>query len=230
MADGSWSSWCGSNHQEQHRTEEWDSKSGWNGKYLWFISQHSCIHSRYLDVWRSLVRKWISIDGYYRRCVDLPLPRLWSFISTTFLDDNTEQPLLEDRDPIVQYGPHLPQAFLKVIPHSNSANQTSSIIPLVGNSLAGESAASYVPQPENRPWAPFRTLEDFEVTELAITSLMPKKGITKLLAGVTGKWSNGKSPVTLKKYSDMDAILFKARKYVVQVCSILQTFNLTIWI
>jgi len=104
----------------------------------------------------------------------------------------------------------------------------SSIIPLIGNSLAGESAAPYVPQPENRPWAPFRTLEDFELTELAITSLMPKTGIAKLLAGVTGKWSNGTSPVTLKKYSDLDAVLYKARKYVVQVCSGLQGFDLPI--
>ena len=109
-------------------------------------------------------------------------------------------------------------------------NQTSLIIPLIGNSLAGESAAPYVPQPESRPWAPFRTLVDFEVTEFAITSLIPKKGIAKLLAGVTGKWSDGKSPVTLKTYSDMDAVLFMARKYVVQVFSVLQAFNLNIWI
>jgi hypothetical protein len=77
-------------------------------------------------------------------------------------------------------------------------------------------------------WAPFRTLEDFEVTELAITSLLPRTGIAKLLAGVTGKWSNGKGPVTLKKYSDMDAVLCKARKYVVQVYSGLHAFNLPI--
>ena len=62
------------------------------------------------------------------------------------------------------------------------------------------------------------------MTELAITSLMPRTGIAKLLAGVTGKWSNGKGPVTLKKYSDMDAVLYKARKYVVQVRSRLHTF------
>jgi hypothetical protein len=150
-----------------------------------------------------------------------------SFILFFSLDGNNEQPLPEDHDPIVQYGPHLPQAYLKIIPHPKSMNQISLIIPLIGNSLAGdsESAAHFVPQPENRPWAPFRTLEDFEVTELAITSLMPKTGITKLLAGVTGKWSNGKGPVTLKTYSDMDAVLYKARKYVVQVCSKLHVFN-----
>jgi hypothetical protein len=158
----------------------------------------------------------------------ISLSRLWSFILIVFLDDNTEQPLLEDCDPIVQYGPHLPQAFIKIIPHPKSANQMSLIIPLIGNSLAGDSAAPFVPRPENRPWAPFRTLEDFEVTELAITSLMPRTGIAKLLAGVTGKWSNGKSPVTLKKYSDMDAVLYKAQKYVVQVCSRLQAFHLPI--
>jgi hypothetical protein len=153
------------------------------------------------------------------------LSKLWSFILINYIDasGNTEQPFPEDHDPIVQYGPHLPQAFLKIIPHPKSANQTSLIIPLIGNSLAGdsESAAPFrvVPRPDNRPWAPFLTLEDFEVTELAITSLIPRTGIAKLLAGVTGKWSNGKGPVTLKKYSDMDAVLYKARKYVVQVRS-----------
>ena len=91
---------------------------------------------------------------------------------------------------------------------------------VIGNS--GESAAVFVLQPEKQPWAPFRTLEDFEVTELAITSLLPRTGIAKLLDGVTGKWSNRKSPVTLKTYSNMDAVLYKARKYIVQVYSGLQ--------
>jgi hypothetical protein len=169
---------------------------------------------------KSKIHRWISFE------VDLSVQTLVIQIDKP-LDDNTEQSLLKDRDPIVQYGPHLPEAFIKIIPYPKSANQTlSSIIPLIGNSLAGETAALYVPQPESRAWAPFRTLEDFEVTELAITSLMPKTGITKLLAGVTGKWSNGISPVTLKKYSNMDAVLYKARKYVVQVCSGLQDLTI----
>ena len=125
---------------------------------------------------------------------------------------------LEHHDNSIQYGPHLPEAYLKVIPHPRSVNQVSLIIPLVGNSPTKGDAGVCVPQPENRPWAPFRTLEDFEVTEVAITSLMQRKAINTLLAGVTGKWLNGNSAVTLKKYSDMDAVLSKARKYVVQVC------------
>jgi len=122
---------------------------------------------------------------------------------------NSTQPLLENRDS-VQYGPHLPEAFIKVIPHPRSINRVSLIIPLVGNSSTQSSGELYTPQPKSRPWAPFRTLEDFEVTELAITSLMSKKAIDKLLAGVTGKWSNGNSTVTLKNYSDMDAVVFNA--------------------
>lgn len=137
--------------------------------------------------------------------------------------------MLEDPNPIIQYGPHLPEAYLKYIPHPKSANQTSLIIPLIGNSQVGESAVSLVRQPENRPWAPFRTLEDFEVTELATTSLMSKTSITKLLAGVTGKWSYGESPVTLKKYSDMDTVLNKARKYVVQVRYVLDYYKCSIY-
>jgi hypothetical protein len=122
-------------------------------------------------------------------------------------------------DDSTQHGPYLPEVFLKITPHLRSVNQESLIIPLVGNSTspAEDSVAPYVSQPQERPWAPFRTLEDFEVTETAIASLMPRKVVDKFLAGVTGRWSDGKSPVTLKKYSDMDAALFKARKYVVQV-------------
>jgi hypothetical protein len=109
-------------------------------------------------------------------------------------------------------------------------NQVSLIIPLVGNSPARGSAAAYVPQPENRPWAPFRTLEDFEVTEVAITSLMRRAAINKLLAGVTGKWSNGNSAVTLKNHSDMDSVLSKARKYVVQVCRYVSYYNHSVYL
>ncbi len=139
--------------------------------------------------------------------------------------DNSIEPL-EDPDSL-QYGPHLPEAFLKIVPRLKSVTQIPLIVPLVGNSPAKNSAISYVPPPQDRPWAPFRTLEDFEVTEIAITSLMPKTAIDKLLAGVTGKWSDGKSRVTLKKYSDMDAVMFKARKYVVQVrVSYFMYFNL----
>ena len=164
----------------------------------------------------------MDIDGGMK----ISLSGLWSLLNKFSLEGNTKQPLLKDHDAIVQYGPHLPQAFLKIIPHPKSTNQMTLIIPLIRNSLAGESAAPFVLRPENRPWAPFHTLEDFEVTELTITSLMPRTGIAKLLAGVTGKWSNGKGPVTLKKYSDMDAVLQKARKYVVQVYSRLHAFNL----
>lgn len=152
---------------------------------------------------------------------------IWNltFITNGILDRHTpNEQFNEGHDPI-QYGPHLPEAYIKVIPHPKSANQVSLIIPLVGNSPARGSMAVYVPQLENQPWAPFRTLEDFEVTEIAITSLMRRPAINKLLTGVTGKWSNGNSSVTLKKYSDMDAVLSKARKYVVQVRFLLQSFK-----
>lgn len=102
--------------------------------------------------------------------------------------------------------------------------QESLIIPLIGNSMhqIKDSSAPYVPQPQERPWAPFRTLEDFEVTEVAIASLMPRNVVNKFLTGITGNWSDSKSPVTLKKYSDMDAALLQARKYIVQVCLVMQ--------
>ena len=44
-----------------------------------------------------------------------------------------EQPNEEHHDDSIQYGPHLPDTYLKVIPHPKSVNQASLIIPLVGN-------------------------------------------------------------------------------------------------
>ncbi|PPQ87069.1 hypothetical protein CVT25_000049 [Psilocybe cyanescens] len=128
-------------------------------------------------------------------------------------NDSPDQLLIDE-----QYGPSLPEIFLKVIPHPKSMIQESLIIPLIGNSMhqIKDSSAPYVPQPQERPWAPFRTLEDFEVTEVAIASLMPRNVVNKFLTGITGNWSDSKSPVTLKKYSDMDAALLQARKYIVQ--------------
>src|SRR5712672_1842222 len=96
-------------------------------------------------------------------------------------------------DDSTQHGPRLPEAFIRIIPHPKSLTQESLIIPLVRNSTspAMNSATPYLPKPQEKPWAPFRTLEDFEVTETAIASLMPRNVVNKFLAGVTGRWSDG---------------------------------------
>ena len=72
-----------------------------------------------------------------------------------------------------------------------------------------------MPQPEPRPWAPFENLADFEYTETAIQGLLPKWIVNKQLAGLNSNWAE-KSQLTIKNFTEMDKVLFKARKYFVQ--------------
>jgi hypothetical protein len=100
------------------------------------------------------------------------------------------------------------------------------IIPLTSSNTSpaplpsSQAAKSYLPAPENRPWAPFRTRTDFEYTETAVKGLLSKDLVDKQLAGFHGKWSIGGSHLTLHTYKDMQDSLAKAREYGVQVsCS-----------
>jgi hypothetical protein len=99
------------------------------------------------------------------------------------------------------------------------------IVPLTSSktSLSSSQAAkTYFPAPESRPWAPFRTLADFEYTETAVKGLLSKDLVDKQLAGFHGKWAIGGSHLTLRTYKDMQDSLAKAREYGVQVsCSLI---------
>lgn len=136
-------------------------------------------------------------------------------------------------DSDVAFGPHLPQEYIKIIPHPHSSNLAIKIIPLsAGHSASHSEHATYIPQPEPSPWAPFKTLADFEYTETAVLGLLPKWIVNKQLAGINSNWANG-SRLTIKSYADMDKVLSRARKYFVQVSkmfrcreNLLQYYNL----
>ena len=94
------------------------------------------------------------------------------------------------------------------------------IVPLTSSNTSpssSQAAKTYFPAPESRPWAPFRTLADFEYTETAVKGLLSKNLVDKQLAGFNGKWSIGGSHLTLRTYKDMQEYLAKAREYGVQV-------------
>lgn len=122
-------------------------------------------------------------------------------------------------------GPNLPGEFIKIVPHPHSINPTPIILPL--DSSASPSikvkSPSFQPRSEPWPWAPFRTLTDFEYTETAIQGLLSKKLINKQLAGINSNWAVG-SNLSIKNYNDMEKVLAKARKHTVQV-STLQAYN-----
>jgi hypothetical protein len=115
------------------------------------------------------------------------------------------------------FGPHLPQEYIKIVPHPHSPNPVTEIIALGTFSSASHLACpTYMPQPEPHPWAPFENLADFEYTETAILGLLPKWIVNKQLAGIHSNWAQG-SQLTIKNFTDMDKVLSRARKYFVQV-------------
>ncbi|EDR01414.1 uncharacterized protein LACBIDRAFT_333279 [Laccaria bicolor S238N-H82] len=134
--------------------------------------------------------------------VDYPSPEL-----------NTQEPT-NGRE--TMYGPHLPQEYIKIIPHPHSWDPTTKIIALNhANPVSHSECPTYMPQPEPHPWAPFKNLGDFEYTETAIMGLLPKWIINKQLAGLNSNWAEG-SHLTIKNFTEMDNVLSKACKYFVQ--------------
>ena len=108
-----------------------------------------------------------------------------------------------------------------IIPHPHSVDTSTTIIPLTSNDTSHSSQfevpTNFVPAPQSRPWAPFRTLADFEYTETAVKGLLSEELVNKQLAGFNDGWSIGGSRLTIHTYKDMQNSLAKAREYGVQV-------------
>ena len=113
------------------------------------------------------------------------------------------------------YGPHLPDTYIKIIPHPNSVDTVATIIPLTSSS--SQAATTFIPTPESRPWAPFRTLADFEYTETAVVGRLSENLVNRQLNGFCNKWSLGGSHLTIHTYKDMQKSLEKARDYGIKV-------------
>jgi hypothetical protein len=127
----------------------------------------------------------------------------------------------------VYYGPYLPDVYIKIIPHPNSVNTDVTIIPLTSNDVSesGVPGKIFVPAPQNRPWAPFRTLADFEYTETAVKGLLSKDLVNRQLAGFNERWSMGGSCLTIRTYKDMHESLGKAREYGIQVSHVIDAYS-----
>jgi hypothetical protein len=76
-----------------------------------------------------------------------------------------------------------------------------------------------LPQIRSKPWAPFRSREDFEYTETAVTGLLSKDIVNKQLFGMRNRWAKS-TRITLRSHSDMEKSLTAARQYGVKVCRI----------
>ena len=110
------------------------------------------------------------------------------------------------------FGPNLPPEYIKIIPHPHSPDSDIKIIALNElNSDFNSNKPIYMPQPDPRPWAPFKNIADFEYTEIAVLGWLPKWIIDKQLAGFNSTWAVG-SRLTINSFSDMDKVLSRARK------------------
>lgn len=117
-------------------------------------------------------------------------------------------------------GPNLPDEFIKIIPHPHSLDPAPTIIPFTLSPALNASGPIFQPWSSPWPWAPFRTLADFEYTETAIQGLLSKALVNKQLAGINSRWAVG-SNLSIKNYNDMEKALTQARKHTVQVRTIL---------
>jgi hypothetical protein len=107
-------------------------------------------------------------------------------------------------DPVVMFGPHLPQEYIKIIPHPHSPSPTTQIIALSAmNPDCHSNHSNHMPRSEPHPWAPFKNLADFEYTETAILGLLPKWIIDKQLGGINSNWAEG-SRLTIKNSTEME--------------------------
>ncbi|KAF8263166.1 hypothetical protein EI94DRAFT_1598659 [Lactarius quietus] len=106
----------------------------------------------------------------------------------------------------------LPPEYIKIVPHPHSRDHTVRIIPLTTSSKV---MPTFQPKPNSCPWAPFKTLADFEYTETALKGLLSKELVNAQLAGIHSTWAAG-SYLSIKSHRDMENVLAKARKYFVQ--------------
>ncbi|KAF8911093.1 hypothetical protein CPB84DRAFT_1672467 [Gymnopilus junonius] len=122
--------------------------------------------------------------------------------------------------PFAIEGLNLPPEFIKILPHPHSHDPTPVIIPLTFSSSENAPTKllgpAFQPQSVPWPWAPFKTLADFEYTETAVQGLPSKKLVNKQLASLNSTWAVG-SRLSIKNYREMELALEKARKYTVQV-------------
>lgn len=137
------------------------------------------------------------------------------FVSTILgvpaAEENIELPCPAPRPPT--------SLFIKIIHHPDSGVNEPTTIP-----LESQDAVPFEPehhiftcQPYAKPWAPFRSREDFEYAETAVKGLLSKDIVNLQLLGLQGRWAES-TRITFRSYTDMEKSLAAARQYGVQVC------------
>lgn len=104
---------------------------------------------------------------------------------------------------------------IKVEYHPSSGKQAGVLTPSepMGTALPGDA-----PPVDPEPWAPFKTREDFEFTELALETGMSKKQVNSLIKLFHKCIGDGKDSFTLSNYDDMHKKLGVASECLPKVC------------
>ncbi|KIJ30554.1 hypothetical protein M422DRAFT_267894 [Sphaerobolus stellatus SS14] len=105
-----------------------------------------------------------------------------------------------------------PQTFIEVIHHPHSRKHTPTIIYLDQLIDNGNTKLRTIPEPPQKPWAPFRTRADFEFTEQVVTKCIRKDTVDILLMGFHGRWAQS-TTITLRDYQAVLISLEAARKF-----------------
>ncbi|KIJ36129.1 hypothetical protein M422DRAFT_261454 [Sphaerobolus stellatus SS14] len=112
--------------------------------------------------------------------------------------------------------------YIEVIHHPHSGSHTSSIIPITGQVDNGQRTTGaaqlvyhYQTPVKGKPWAPFRTREDFEFAEMAVVEGFNSHCTQKILDGVNGRWASN-SRLTILDSNDLKESLESARNFVTQ--------------
>ncbi|KJA12958.1 hypothetical protein HYPSUDRAFT_73169 [Hypholoma sublateritium FD-334 SS-4] len=114
--------------------------------------------------------------------------------------------------------------YIKITPHPHSLDPTTIIVPLNSPKTAQPErkpglisaiAGDHEIPVDSRPWAPFRSLADFEYTETAVNGLLSKQVVNKQLEGFNSAWAIG-SRLTIRNSNDMEASLAMACEYIIK--------------
>lgn len=115
--------------------------------------------------------------------------------------------------------PPFPDSFIRVIHHPHSGNPSTTIIPIDNHDLEQRQIKSNKIKDhsfQDKPWAPFKTLADFEFTRGMVRQGVNQNFVELLLEGLNGRWCQN-SKLSFCSYKDYTHALEMARRTVVQV-------------
>ena len=127
----------------------------------------------------------------------------------------------------------VPPAYIRIVHHPHDPERHDTIIPIDGSPLHNPPLRiprSTPAQSLIKPWSPFSTRPDYEIVGIAVEGLLKESLVKRLLKGAQGSAhakDNGsyqapyawctESNITLRSLADIENVLEKARRDLIQV-------------